>query len=751
MTRRASTSALAAGVCCALLGLACGREASFSVRESVEQLHITHAPPGATLEVRDAKGTVVASGTVDAQGSLVFRALVPGDGYRVRLVGDAPEETRALTVMSVESSQPPREWYASQKLVAGFNYLTMRDGTTLSAWVTLPPGKGPFPTVVNYSGYDASRPQKPSADLEFLCGDFPVVCTPPTDGSAFIAGLLNYATVSVNMRGTGCSGGAYDYFEPLQVLDGYDVIELVAAQDWVAHHQVGMVGLSYPGISQLFVAAARPPSLAAIAPMSVIGSTDTTLLPGGILNDGFALSWVKNVLSRAVPYGQGWERERVDAGDTVCAENQLLHSQLIDNVAQARKIVFYDPAQHDRFNPSTFVDRIEVPVLLTGSFQDEQTGPYFHLLLDRFTHASARRFLVTNGVHVDGFAPEQLAEWQAFLELFVAKRKPVDPVKLRNIAALLYGDFFDAPLTLPPARFSSYATREEALAAWQAEGPLKVLFESGAGDMSYLGTPVARFHQDFAAWPIPGTSPTTLYFQPGGGLGDAPPAATNSASAFTLDPTAGGKGVLAPGGDVWAKLPEYAWEHPAPGSAVVVESAPLTEELVLVGTASVDLWLNSPVDDADLEVTLSEVRPDGKEFYVQSGWLRASHRKPGPAATPLWPAPTLEESAWAPLPPGGWVEARVGIPGFAHVLRVGSRVRISVDTPGGVRADWRFALKTFDGPVTYGIGHDAAHPSKVVLPRVPGVTAPPSPPPCPSLRGQPCRDHQPFTNAPWPG
>ena len=50
-----------------------------------------------------------------------------------------------------------------------------------------------------------------------------------------------------------------------------------------------MVGISYPGISQLFVAAARPPSLAAIAPMSVIGNTASTLLPGGILNDGFAL------------------------------------------------------------------------------------------------------------------------------------------------------------------------------------------------------------------------------------------------------------------------------------------------------------------------------------------------------------------------------------------------------------------------------------------------------------------------------
>ena len=51
----------------------------------------------------------------------------------------------------------------------------------------------------------------------------------------------------MNLRGTGCSGGAFDYFETLQSLDGYDVIETVAAQPWVANGKVGMVGISYPG------------------------------------------------------------------------------------------------------------------------------------------------------------------------------------------------------------------------------------------------------------------------------------------------------------------------------------------------------------------------------------------------------------------------------------------------------------------------------------------------------------------------
>ena len=81
-------------------------------------------------------------------------------------------------------------------------------------------------------------------------------------------------------------------------------------------------------------------------------------------------------------------------------------------------------------------------------------------------------------------------------------------------------------------------------------------------------------------------------------------------------------------------------------------SAPLDSDLVLVGNASVDLWVRSTATEADLEVTLSEVRADGQETYVQSGWLRASHRKAGPNATPLWPDHSFEQKDSAPLVPG---------------------------------------------------------------------------------------------------
>ena len=80
-----------------------------------------------------------------------------------------------------------------------------------------------------------------------------------------IAGVLGFATVGVNMRGSGCSGGVLDLFDLPTSADGYDVIETVAAQPWVKGGRVGMIGISFPGISQIFVGGARPPHLAAIA------------------------------------------------------------------------------------------------------------------------------------------------------------------------------------------------------------------------------------------------------------------------------------------------------------------------------------------------------------------------------------------------------------------------------------------------------------------------------------------------------
>ena len=74
-----------------------------------------------------------------------------------------------------------------------------------------------------------------------------------------------YAIVNTAPRGTDNSDGNACYFGPQDAADGYDMVEWCAGQDW-CNGAVTMSGNSWLAITQYYVAAARPPHLACIAP-----------------------------------------------------------------------------------------------------------------------------------------------------------------------------------------------------------------------------------------------------------------------------------------------------------------------------------------------------------------------------------------------------------------------------------------------------------------------------------------------------
>src|SRR3954471_24205943 len=309
-------------------------EASFTARGSANQVYVTGLTPGARATLLDRRGRTVARQRANSLGGLLFRDVKAGSGYRVRA---AAEKSGRLTVLSTRAAPPSTDVYTQEIPSSGYGYLTTRDGTKLAINVhppsdvtnVLPTGPvppvgadNPTPTLIEYSGYGYANPAG------------------PTNGIAIIANLMGFAVVDVNMRGTGCSGGAFDFFEPLQNLDGYDVIETIARQPWVLHHKVGMMGISYGGISQLFTAQLTPPSLAAISPLSVIDQVQTTLYPGGILNTGFAVAWAKERQDEAKPAGpdagQKWAYKQIQSGDQTCKDNQALHGQAADLIGKIR-------------------------------------------------------------------------------------------------------------------------------------------------------------------------------------------------------------------------------------------------------------------------------------------------------------------------------------------------------------------------------------------------------------------------------
>jgi predicted acyl esterase len=692
--------------------------ADWTVQPGSEQVAVLDAEPGTELWLGNPEQGRVAEGVVDELGSLLFRGVDPGD-YTIESLNAI---TEPFDIASVDDVPPP-SFYAEQRLPAGgYGYMETRDGTTLSVNVVLPgpAADGPYPTVVEYSGYDPSDPDAQG---------FPQLFT-----------TLGYAYVGVNIRGSGCSGGSFRFFEDAQLLDGYDMIEAIAAQPWVQGNRVGMVGVSYPGISQLFVASTRPPSLAAITPLSVIDdSYQGVIYPGGLLNTGFGVEWTQERMDQTRPEGREWVTNRIAAGDEECAANQRLRLQNPDLVAEIRANPYYTEELADPIAPRTFVDAIDVPVFLAGAWQDEQTGGRFATMLDRFTGSPHFYASLVNGLHTESIGSTAIfARYVEFLDLYVAERVP-SLAAARVIAPVLASGIFGTDqVTLPPDRFTgqSYA---KARATFESEPPIQILFEEGAARGATPGTPQPRWIESFESWPVP-ARPERLYFGADGELASEPPA-SEGAVAYTSDPEALPTTFFdaEAGGSVWAYDVTWDWQQPPAGTAASFVSRPLTADLVAIGSASADLFIRSAADDSDLEVTISEIRPDGQEVYVQSGWLRASHRAlDEQASTELRPVHTHTEEDAEPLAAAGWNPVRVEILPFAHVFRAGSRVRVIVDAPGNNRAEWAFETTADGALVDVGVGGTTA--SSIVLPAVPAgtVEVPRRYPSC-TLRGQPCR------------
>lgn len=727
-------------------------DAEFEVAAGVGGIAVTGATPRHSLQVIDADDEPVEAlfppgavrknaGVVDESGNLVFGRLDPGTYRVVDNSGADPAISEPVEVMDIDD-HPEQSFYDDQALEEGVNYIEMRDGTTLAAMVRFPdtplpgtPEGGPYPTVVEYSGYDPSNPTNPQPSTAF-------------------ANAYGFATVGVNVRGTACSGGPLSYFEPSQVADGYDVIETVGAQDWVMDHEVGMIGLSYPGISQLFVAKSQPPSLAAIAPESVIGDIYRgTVFPGGIYNNGFVAEWSNSVGERAEPGGYEFVADLIADGDEMCEANQALRSQNLDLVDSANNHPTLEDDIYASLSPNEFADNIDVPVFLTGQWQDEQVGGYVHSLIDALQDKDDVWITMVNGAHGDGYTPEFSQRWTEFLDLFVAKRIPEIPPIARALVPGTLEGVFGGPLEYDEDRFADADSYEDALARFREDPRITVMLEAGAGSEGNPGVAEPTFEIGLDEWPAPDAEPTTWWFQPDGRLDTEEPSVADDDDgarvSYGQDPAQADE-VTLPGDAVDAAfeaLPPYEWEQPDEGSLLAWTTEPLDDDTMLLGTSRVDLWLESTAEDTDLEVTVTEVRADGTEFLVQSGWQRASMRAlDDDLSTDIRPVPTFQEDDIEPLVPGELTEVSVEVFPVAHVFRAGSSIRITIDSPGANRARWKFQTIEEAGAVNT-IVTSAGHPSRITMPFM-AVDAPAGAPACPSLRAQPCRPVTPVENQP---
>ncbi|WP_082991618.1 CocE/NonD family hydrolase [Paraburkholderia tropica] len=545
-------------------------------------------------------------------------------------------------------------------------YFTVSDGTRLRYSALLPDARGKFPAILKYSGYDTGS----IGGEAYLDGN--ETFSVELDATLVAQG---YVVVGVSARGTGCSEGQFDFLGHHYGEDGRDVVEQIASADW-CNGAVGMSGWSWAGMSQLATAAQRPRGLRAIAPGATLGDPRRdSWAPGGVFAPAFASHWHDYLLDRWQAVALSAVAEDDHAGLEQLARNRaaLLAHSLPRYVITRQQS---DAWQEQRALRKVTGD-IAVPTLSFLAWQDEAV-----LSREGYYHETLRPDLLwlvrTNGGH----------------ELYRSAHFHCTLV-----------EFYDRFLKGNPDAFEN----QPRLELWQ---------DANAGK----GATTARDDRAVPGWTItlPQADPCTvprIWALSGDGRLAAEGSATPQSRSYTY-PVPGPDVNRDDDHDAWGAQP-CGWRE----GSLAYTSVPLEAPLTTWGPASVDLWVaaeNGP--DADLQVTLTEVLEDGREMYVQRGWLRLSLRaldEHHTTALRPWYIDRCESAA--PIYPNEPVFARVEIVPFSHSFRRGSSLRLWLDTPSRTGG---YGFDSISTPDRVTVLHDEAHPSRLVIGELPEVTVP---------------------------
>ncbi len=565
---------------------------------------------------------------------------------------------------------------ASGTPVQKHGYVPMADGTQLAYTVDLPDAAGRFPVALVYDGYCE--------------GSGGTTCNEPTHGPALLK--AGYAVLGVSIRGTGCSKGTFEAFTSQEWRDGATAVEWAARQPWSNGH-LGMFGDSFPGITQVGVAGLRPAHLDAISPFQVVTDLYRDAgYPGGIQNTGFGAFW--GGVDQPNNSYRGGIQQAVNAGDAGCLQAQLTHasSEPVHNIGlEGLQHPFHDAYWADRM-PGANAARINVPTFGCVSWQDDETSSRGAAYLSKLD--PKRTWVVgTNGYHAQcALHPLRItAELVAFFNRFVKGES----------------NGFERTPHIQLWHEAHTNSAGEDVPGWVI------------GFRSYSAIPVR---------------PLSLYFRPGGGLSLTRPKHAARADHYAYPgPSLGNEdGVVAGQHNILWKGQE------PPGASLAYTTPRLTRDAEFFGSGSANLWLSSTASDTDLQITLTEVRPDGQEAYVARGWLRASHRVlDARRSTRLAPFHTDQETDSRPLVPGRPTLMRVQLWPFNYVFRKGSSVRLWIDAPTGMTGGW--SLDFLKTPAVNGIYADRRHPSAVNLGYLKGGHAEAPAPACDTVLNQPCR------------
>ena len=489
----------------------------------------------------------------------------------------------------------------------------MRDGASLAVDIYKPHNEGKFPALLAISPYGKEMqaiqlPPQPYASS--LC-----VGSIEAGDTAFIV-ANGYAHVIADVRGTGHSDGEFEgIYSTQEPKDGYDLVEWVARQPW-CDGNVGMIGISYFGVSQFMIAAEQPPHLKAIFPYDANNDRyrDGTY-DGGILSSFYhslyniqicGTNAVSSSLKRLLPAKVKKQIHEV-LKDPDMAQNPFYYRILKD---PRRNPGFFDILLHPldgpfywERSPYTTFDKIKIPTYL-GS------GWYAYA----FTHLPGA--------------------FRAYANIDAPKKLLIGPPQFLERP---FHDYHDVII-----KWYDHWLKGENTGIMD-EPPIRIWI---------MGANTWRYENE---WPLKRTKWTKYYLRSWERLSPEPEIYYDEPDCFVQQP---------PTMTTTIQSVKYL-------------SKPFSEDTEITGPIALYIYASIDNDDTNWIVALYDLDEYGGETELTRGWLKASHRAIDKAKSKDW-QPYHPHTERIPIKPGEVNEYAIEIRPTSNLFKPGHRIKLEI-------------------------------------------------------------------------
>jgi len=547
-----------------------------------------------------------------------------------------------------------------------------RDGVALRADIYRPEGvDGPLPVLLTRTPYNKMMPLNADACRAIAAG--------------------GYIAVTQDIRGTHASDGEYGWvWDPdcrkRQGEDGYDAVEWAARLPG-ADGRVGTFGVSYMSHCSWALAMERPPSLKS---MHVGGMVYSSLdMNFGIFDLGRRMQWMfaqaADLRKRGGRTDGPLTREAANAEWLgVLAGKWIWHlpiahlpANVLDDLDEPYRI-FLGRQNQDVLGYGAVHQGLDIPVCTVTGWWDRLSACVEHFVRLQAGGSSGHRLIVGPWSH----APSTM-------------RRQIGPHDCGPEADYLYPeqvtDWYDQVFKGRPRRRIG-------------EAAVRLLL---------VNEPDWR---EFPAWPPPEAQMIALHLHSGGAansvhgdgsLSPAPPG-DEPADHYTYDPADPFMSLF--GADSH-NLPVDQSPAGHRRDNLVYQTPALERDMVLAGTATLELWAASDAPDTDFAVKLVEVGADGLALNITSGIMRARYR--------------LGYDREVRLEPGRPTLFRIRLLPLGIRFRAGSRIRLDIASSDFPAFDRNHNTGGYDYGETelrvahQSVLHDRDHPSRLLLPLLP--------------------------------